>query len=71
MPYRPPLVPHEYFVADPPELPVRAPGEQGLDALVAGRADRRRTQRRVTLKAHHRPTASTLRCRGRRGRRRA
>lgn len=33
MPYRPPLVPHETFVADPPELPVRAPGEQGLSAL--------------------------------------
>jgi alpha-D-xyloside xylohydrolase len=34
MPYRPPLVPHETFVADPPDLPVRAPGEQGLSALV-------------------------------------
>ncbi len=33
MPYRPPLVPHETFVADPPELPVRAPGDQGLSAL--------------------------------------
>jgi Alpha-glucosidases, family 31 of glycosyl hydrolases len=33
MPYRPPLVPHETFVADPPDLPVRAPGEQGLSAL--------------------------------------
>ncbi|MFC6020263.1 TIM-barrel domain-containing protein [Plantactinospora solaniradicis] len=33
MPYRPPLVPHETFVADPPELPVRAPGEHGLSAL--------------------------------------
>lgn len=33
MPYRPPLVPHETFVADPPELPVRRPGEQGLSAL--------------------------------------
>ncbi|HYN96693.1 MAG TPA: TIM-barrel domain-containing protein [Pilimelia sp.] len=33
MPYRPPLVPHETFVADPPELPVRAPGEHGLAAL--------------------------------------
>lgn len=31
--YRPPLVPHETFVADPPELPVRAPGEQGLSAI--------------------------------------
>jgi alpha-D-xyloside xylohydrolase len=37
MPYRPPLVPHETFVADPPELPVRAPGETGLGALT--RAD--------------------------------
>lgn len=33
MPYRPPLVPFETFVADPPELPVRRPGEQGLSAL--------------------------------------
>jgi len=33
MPYRPPLVPHETFVADPPDLPVRAPGEHGLSAL--------------------------------------
>ena len=33
MPYRPPLVPHETFVADPPELPVRAPGESGLSAV--------------------------------------
>ncbi|MFG1965857.1 TIM-barrel domain-containing protein [Nonomuraea sp. NPDC049028] len=35
MPYRPPLVAHEYFVADPPELPVRTRGEQGLSALTA------------------------------------
>lgn len=33
MPYRPPLVPYETFVADPPDLPVRAPGEQGLSAV--------------------------------------
>ncbi|MFC0528913.1 TIM-barrel domain-containing protein [Phytohabitans kaempferiae] len=33
MPYRPPLVPYEKFVADPPDLPVRAPGEQGLSAV--------------------------------------
>ncbi|NUP83160.1 MAG: alpha-xylosidase [Nonomuraea sp.] len=33
MPYRPPLVAHEYFVADPPELPVRERGEGGLSAL--------------------------------------
>ena len=30
MPYRPPLVPHETFVADPVELPVRAhPANRG------------------------------------------
>ena len=35
MPYRPPLVPFEVFVADPPDLPVRGPGEPGgLSALV-------------------------------------
>jgi alpha-D-xyloside xylohydrolase len=34
MPYRPPLVPYEIFVADPPDLPVRGPGEPGgLSAL--------------------------------------
>jgi alpha-D-xyloside xylohydrolase len=33
MPYRPPLVPFETFVADPPDLPVRAPGEHGLATL--------------------------------------
>jgi alpha-D-xyloside xylohydrolase len=33
MPYRPPLVPYEVFVADPPDLPVRGPGEQGLSHL--------------------------------------
>jgi len=33
MPYRPPLVPHETFVADPLELPVRPPGQHGLSAL--------------------------------------
>jgi alpha-D-xyloside xylohydrolase len=33
MPYRPPLVPHETFVADPPDLPVRGPGESGLSAV--------------------------------------
>ncbi len=37
MPNRPPLVPHETFVADPVELPVRLPGEQGLSAVA--RAD--------------------------------
>lgn len=37
MPYRPPLVAHEIFVADPPDLPTRRPGEEGLSALV--RAD--------------------------------
>ncbi|MEW9546931.1 TIM-barrel domain-containing protein [Nonomuraea sp. NPDC050783] len=35
MPYRPPLVAHEYFVADPPELPVRERGEGGLSAVTA------------------------------------
>ncbi|MEU6859531.1 TIM-barrel domain-containing protein [Glycomyces sp. NPDC046736] len=33
MPYRPPLVAREFFVADPPELPQRATGEQGLSAV--------------------------------------
>ena len=33
MPYRPPLIAREYFVADPPELPVREHGEEGLSAL--------------------------------------
>jgi alpha-D-xyloside xylohydrolase len=35
MPYRPPLVAHEYFVADPPVLPVRGRGEGGLSAVTA------------------------------------
>jgi alpha-D-xyloside xylohydrolase len=33
MPYRPPLIAREFFVADPPELPVRAVGEEGLSAV--------------------------------------
>ena len=33
MPYRPPLVAHEYFVADPPELPRRAHGDPGPQAV--------------------------------------
>lgn len=33
MPYRPPLVPHELFVADPADLPVRRLGEEGLVAI--------------------------------------
>ncbi|WP_066374489.1 TIM-barrel domain-containing protein [Herbidospora mongoliensis] len=33
MPYRPPLIAREYFVADPPELPVRRHGEGGLARL--------------------------------------
>ena len=37
MPYRPPLVPYETFVADPPDLPVRQPGEDG--AATVGRAE--------------------------------
>jgi alpha-D-xyloside xylohydrolase len=36
MPYRPPLVPFETFVADPIDLPVRPPGQQGLSAVVRG-----------------------------------
>ncbi|WP_205328473.1 TIM-barrel domain-containing protein [Glycomyces sp. YM15] len=35
MPYRPPLVAREFFVADPPELPQRAVGEQGLSAVTS------------------------------------
>jgi alpha-D-xyloside xylohydrolase len=50
MPYRPPLLPHETFVADPPELPVRRPGEHGLSALT--RAEPLATDRHGTsLKA--------------------
>lgn len=33
MPYRPPLVPREFFVADPADLPERRPGEEGLAAI--------------------------------------
>ncbi|WP_062429895.1 TIM-barrel domain-containing protein [Herbidospora daliensis] len=33
MPYRPPLIAREYFVADPPELPVRQHGEGGIARL--------------------------------------
>ncbi|WP_061297538.1 TIM-barrel domain-containing protein [Herbidospora cretacea] len=33
MPYRPPLIAREYFVADPPELPLRRHGEGGLAKL--------------------------------------
>ncbi|GAB1821574.1 TIM-barrel domain-containing protein [Herbidospora sp. RD11066] len=33
MPYRPPLIAREYFVADPPELPLRRHGEGGLASL--------------------------------------
>jgi alpha-D-xyloside xylohydrolase len=33
MPYRPPLVPHEVFVADPVDLPVRRPGDPGPSGL--------------------------------------
>lgn len=50
MPYRPPLVAHEIFVADPPELPTRSRGEQGLSSLI--RADVVDTDPQgVTLKA--------------------
>ncbi|MEU8078532.1 TIM-barrel domain-containing protein [Catellatospora citrea] len=34
MPFRPPLVAHEYFSADPPELPRRAHGEHGPETVV-------------------------------------
>ncbi|WBB80668.1 alpha-xylosidase [Micromonospora sp. WMMD882] len=37
MPYRPPLVPFETFVADPPDLPVRVAGDDG--PAVVGRAE--------------------------------
>ena len=33
MPFRPPLVTHEYFVADPPELPRRSRGEAGPEVM--------------------------------------
>ncbi len=33
MPFRPPLVAHEYFVADPPELPRRAHGDPGPESV--------------------------------------
>ncbi|GIJ67563.1 TIM-barrel domain-containing protein [Virgisporangium ochraceum] len=33
MPFRPPLVPFETFVADPPDLPVRGPGDAGPSVL--------------------------------------
>lgn len=33
MPFRPPLVTHEYFVADPPELPRRSLGEAGPEMV--------------------------------------
>lgn len=33
MPFRPPLVAHEYFAADPPELPRRAHGDPGPQAV--------------------------------------
>lgn len=50
MPYRPPLVPHETFVADPIELPVRRPGDAGPSALA--RAEVLSTEAwGVTLKA--------------------
>ena len=50
MPYRPPLVAHEYFVADPPELVRRARGEAG--AHLVGRAEITSVDRgEVSLKA--------------------
>src|SRR5690606_14417544 len=50
MPYRPPLVPHEVFVADPPALSVRAPGESGLSSLTAAEVVATESSS-VTLKA--------------------
>lgn len=59
MPYRPPLVPYETFVADPPDLPVRGPGEDG-SALV-GRAEIVGTDPHgVTVKATLSDGASTV-----------
>lgn len=37
--YRPPFVPFEYFVADPPELPVPARGDAGPSGVTAAVAD--------------------------------
>ncbi|WP_026932456.1 TIM-barrel domain-containing protein [Glycomyces tenuis] len=50
MPYRPPLVAREFFVADPPELPQRAVGEQGLSAVESAEVVERGASS-VTLKA--------------------
>ena len=52
MPYRPPLVPFETFVADPPDLPVRGPGEQGLSALTRAEVLGHRRRRRH-VQGHH------------------
>ncbi|WP_027345842.1 TIM-barrel domain-containing protein [Hamadaea tsunoensis] len=51
MPYRPPLVAHEYFSADPPELPRRAHGEPGPQPIT--HAELMATEPSgVSLKAH-------------------
>ncbi|QSB16405.1 alpha-xylosidase [Natronosporangium hydrolyticum] len=50
MPYRPPLVSFETFVADPPDLPVRGPGEQGLSALTRAELIGTDPQGTVTIK---------------------
>lgn len=56
MPFRPPLVAHEYFVADPPELPRRAHGDPGPE--IVARAELTSTEPNgITLKAV--TTAST------------
>ena len=69
MPYRPPLVAHEYFVADPPELPVRPPGEEGLSALARAERDRHRRAGRDAQGRHRRRgDARRPGQRGRRGR---
>ena len=57
MPYRPPLVPHETFVADPVDLPVRPPGRAGPLGAGPGRGALRRPARRSRSRARP-PTAS-------------
>jgi alpha-D-xyloside xylohydrolase len=50
MPYRPPLVPYEVFVADPVDLPVRRPGDSGPSGLARAEVVSSDT-RGVSLKA--------------------
>ncbi|MEV6693728.1 TIM-barrel domain-containing protein [Micromonospora sp. NPDC051196] len=59
MPYRPPLVPYETFVADPPDLPVRGPDDDGPAVLT--RAELAGTDPHgVTLKATLTDGATTV-----------